>query len=75
MANPEGDSQLLSGQVAVIVFAAASKRTISFLLSILAKTVPVPSATGNSGLPSRRDGGDDFAFVRYQSRLHYCCGH
>ena len=52
MASPEGESQFVSGQVAVMVFAAASKRTISFLLSMLAKTVPEPSATGNSGLPS-----------------------
>src|SRR6204780_5380720 len=53
IAKPEGDSQLVSGHVAVIFLAAASKRTISFLLSMLAKTVPLPSATGNSGLPSR----------------------
>src|SRR3984885_9933136 len=52
IAKPEGDSQLASGHVAVIFLAAASKRTISFLLSIFAKTVPLPSATGNSGLPS-----------------------
>ncbi len=51
IAMPEGESQPASGQVAVTLSATASNRTISFLSSILAKTVPVPSTAGNSGLP------------------------
>src|SRR6185437_1152529 len=51
IARPEGDSQLVRGQVAVSVFDFASRRTMEFLLSILSKTTPFPSATGNSGLP------------------------
>src|SRR6201992_3637759 len=51
IARPEGESQLVSGQVAVTVLAAASRRTISFLVSMFANTVPLPAATGNSGLP------------------------
>src|ERR1017187_5601999 len=51
MACPDGDSQPAKGHSAGTVRVFASRRTTEFLVSILTKMLPLPSATGNSGLP------------------------
>ena len=52
-AIPEGESQSLSGQVAVRDLLVALSSTMLFLSSMLSKMLPFPSACGNSGFPGR----------------------
>src|SRR5258708_2162859 len=51
MAWPDGDSQPARGHSAATARVFASRRTTEFLVSILTKMLPLPSVTGNSGLP------------------------